>query len=190
MKVVFGLRNPGAEYEGTRHNVGVEVLAVLALRHGTTFKRGPLRVRADLAQLRLDGEKVLLAAGTSMMNQSGGPVSAVLAYHKAEPSDLLVIHDDIDLAFGRLRIQRGGGTGGHNGLKSIEKALGTSDWDRLKVGVGRPPGDRDPADHVLSPFSVREREEVDLQVTDAADVVERWVEDPDRAQELAARRIA
>lgn len=190
MKVVFGLRNPGSEYGGTRHNVGAEVLAVLALRHGGSFRRGPSRVRAELSTVRISDEQILLAAAMSFMNESGGPVSSVLTYHSSDASELLVVHDDIDLEFGRLRLQRGGGTGGHNGIKSVEKSLGTADFDRLKVGVGRPPGDRDPADHVLSKFSTRERDQVDVQVSDAADVVERWVQSPARAQELAAQRIS
>ncbi len=188
MKVVFGLRNPGSEYAGTRHNVGTEVLAALALRHDGRFRPGPLRLRSELASVRLSGEKVLLAAATTYMNQSGASVRAVLDYHKVGVDDLLVIHDDIDLDFGRLRLQRGGGTGGHNGLKSIRQHLSSDEFDRLKIGVGRPPGSRDPADYVLSRFTSRERDDVDLQVQDAADVVEQWVSDPVRAQEQAARR--
>ena len=100
----------------------------------------------------------------------------------------LVLHDDIDLPFGRLRLQEGGGTGGHNGLKSLEKSLGTREFSRLKIGVGRPPGRQDPAEYVLKRFSNTERNEVDLQVEDAADVVETWLGDPRRAQEMAAHR--
>jgi PTH1 family peptidyl-tRNA hydrolase len=188
VKVVVGLRNPGSDYEGTRHNVGSEVLAELANRQGERFKSKLMRTRSEIAEIRVDGEKVVLAAPLSFMNESGGPVTATLRYLKAELSDLLVIHDDIDLDFGRLRLQVGGGSGGHNGIRSLEKSLGTREFQRLKVGVGRPPGRQDPADFVLRRFSSKERPEADLIVVDAADVVERWITDPARAQELAARR--
>jgi PTH1 family peptidyl-tRNA hydrolase len=188
VKIVVGLRNPGSDYEGTRHNVGVEVLAELANRQGARFKSKSMRIRSEIAEIRVDGEKVVLAAPLSFMNESGGPVSATLRYLKAELADLLVIHDDIDLDFGRLRLQVGGGSGGHNGIRSLEKSLGTREFQRLKVGVGRPPGRQDPADFVLRRFSSQERPEVDLIVVDAADVVERWITDPARAQEMAAHR--
>lgn len=188
VKLVVGLRNPGAEYEGTRHNVGVEVLAVLGHRRDVRFKRGPSRVRCELGDMRIGSERALLAAPMSFMNESGGPVKAALDYHKMSVDDLLVLHDDIDLPFGRLRIQVGGGTGGHNGLKSLERSLGTRDFSRLKIGVGRPPGSQDPADYVLSRFSKVQRPEVDIQIEDAADVVEQWIEDPQKAQEMAAHR--
>jgi PTH1 family peptidyl-tRNA hydrolase len=122
------------------------------------------------------------------MNESGGSVRAALDHYRLTPADLLVIHDDIDLAFGRLRVQVGGGSGGHNGVRSLERAIGTKEFSRLKVGVGRPPGSQDPADFVLRRFAKRELPEVDLMIEDAADVVERWLDDRVRAQELAALR--
>lgn len=188
MKVVVGLRNPGSDYEGTRHNIGAEVLAELARRHGERFKAKMMRARSEIAELRVGSEKVVLVAPMSFMNESGGPVSATLRSMKADVADLLVIHDDIDLDFGRLRIQIGGGSGGHNGIRSLEKSLGTREFSRLKVGVGRPPGRQDPADFVLRRFGSKERVEADLLVVDAADVVESWVTDPHRAQEQAAHR--
>lgn len=190
MKVVVGLRNPGSDYVGTRHNIGAEVLAELARRAGERFKAKTMRTRSEIAEVRVGGEKVVLAAPLSFMNESGGPVSATLRHMKADISDLLVIHDDIDLDFGRLRLQIGGGSGGHNGIRSLEKSLGTRDFSRLKVGVGRPPGRQDPADFVLRKFGSKERPEADLMVSDAADVVEQWVLDPQRAQEMAAHRQA
>ena len=190
MKVVVGLRNPGSEYVGTRHNIGAEVLAEVARRAGERFKAKTMRTRSEIAEARVAGEKVVLAAPLSFMNESGGPVSATLRHVKADVADLLVIHDDIDLDFGRLRLQVGGGSGGHNGIRSLEKSLGTREFSRLKVGVGRPPGRQDPADFVLRRFGSKERPEADLIVSDAADVVERWVVDPLRAQELAAHRQA
>ncbi len=189
MKVVIGLRNPGPDYTGTRHNVGFEVASALVNRNAERFKRGPLRVRAEIGEVRVAGERVVVAVPMSFMNETGGPVSAVLKYYKADSSDLIVLHDDIDLAFGRLRLQRGGGAGGHNGIRSVEKALATGEFDRLKIGVGRPPGRVDAADHVLARFTKAERTEVDLMVEDGVDVIERWVEDPARAQEMAARRL-
>lgn len=188
VKVVVGLRNPGSEYEGTRHNVGAEVVAEVARRRDERFKAKTMRTRSEIAEVRIGSDKVLLAAPMSYMNESGGPVSATLRYVRADISDLLVIHDDIDLDFGRLRLQVGGGSGGHNGIRSLEKSLGTRDFSRLKVGVGRPPGRQDPADFVLRRFGTKERPEVDLVVGDAADVVERWVSDAQAAQELAAHR--
>lgn len=188
VKVVVGLRNPGSDYAGTRHNVGAEVVAEVAHRHGERFKAKAMRTRSEIAEVRIDSEKVVLAAPMSFMNESGGPVAATLRYVKADIGDLLVIHDDIDLDFGRLRLQVGGGSGGHNGIRSLEKSLGTRDFSRLKVGVGRPPGRQDPAEFVLRRFGTKERADVDLIVGDAADVVEQWVSDPQAAQELAAHR--
>jgi peptidyl-tRNA hydrolase, PTH1 family len=188
VKVVVGLRNPGSDYEGTRHNIGAEILGELAHRHGERFKAKMMRTRCEIAEIRLGAEKVVLALPLSFMNESGGPASAILRYVKSGVDELLVVHDDIDLDFGRLRIQVGGGSGGHNGIRSLERSLGTKEFSRLKVGVGRPPGRQDPADFVLRRFGTRERTEADLMVVDAADVVERWVTDPQRAQEQAAHR--
>ncbi len=186
MRLIVGLRNSGSDYRGTRHNVGAEVIEVLASRHGARLRRGPLRVRADAVSFRLGDEQVVLATPRSFMNTCGPAVASVLRYHKATPSDLLVVHDDIDLAFGKLRLQVGRGSGGHNGVRSIMKSLGTKDFARLKVGVGRPPGKMDPADYVLRPFTKAERPEADLMVAQAADVAERWVVDPEDAARVAA----
>ena len=186
MRVVCGLRNPGSEYKGTRHNLGYEVVEVLAGRWDTRLKRGPLRVRSELTAIA--DRDLILAAPSTYMNDSGRAVGSLLSYFKAAVDGLLVIHDDIDLALGRLRIQQGGGSGGHNGVRSLESHLGTREFWRLKMGVGRPPASQDPAEFVLHRFSPKEREEADLMVADAADVVERWLIDPVRAQELAAHR--
>lgn len=187
-RVVVGLRNPGSEYEGSRHNLGAEVIDELVRRHDLRIKRSSLRVRSEVADGRVAGHRVILAMPLSFMNQSGGPVSSILKYHKAPADQMLVLHDDIDLPFGRLRLQVGGGTGGHNGLRSLERSLGTREFNRLKMGVGRPPGSMDPAAFVLRRFSKSERAEIDILVQDAADVVEVWLDDPDRAQEMAAHR--
>ena len=187
-RAVVGLRNPGLDYVGTRHNVGFEVIEVLCARHGVNLSSGPSRVRADVASLRLDDERVVLGAPQAFMNESGRGVASLLSYFGIEVGDLLVAHDDIDLPFGRLKVQFGGGNAGHNGLKSVERSLGTNEFARLKVGVGRPPGRKDPAAHVLERFTRVEREEVDFLVDDGADVVEAWVTDPVKAQNLAGAR--
>ena len=188
MQVIVGLRNPGSEYTGTRHNVGAEVAGALASRWDVSLKRGPLRVRADLTRHVIHGRSVILAVPRTFMNTCGPAVVSVLRYYKAGPENLLVLHDDIDLPFARLRLQYARGTGGHNGVKSIVQSLGNNDFHRLKVGVGRPPGQMDPAAFVLRPFAKSEREEVDFLVQDAADVVEQWIEDPEAGVQLAARR--
>ena len=186
MRLIVGLRNPGSDYQGSRHNLGYEVLVALAGRLGVKLKRGPLRVRSEVASV--PGRELVLASPNTFMNDSGRAVGSLRSYYKIDSEDLLVLHDDIDLAFGRLRLQKAGGSGGHNGIRSLEQHLGTKDFWRLKLGVGRPPGNQDPAQYVLRRFTKDERSEVDLLVGDGADVVGRWLEDPPRAQELAAHR--
>ncbi|MEX1038380.1 MAG: aminoacyl-tRNA hydrolase [Acidimicrobiia bacterium] len=183
---MVGLRNPGSDYERTRHNVGFEVLECVLDRLGERLGRGPLRVHGQVAQSGYGDTKVMYLAPNRFMNESGDSVRAAALYYKVVAEDLLVIHDDIDLPFGRLRIQVGGGSGGHNGIRSVEKSLGTKDFSRLKVGVGRPPGSVDPATYVLKTFSRKERPAVDLMVEMGADVVELWLTDRPRAQEKAA----
>jgi len=186
--MVVGLRNPGAGYEGTRHNAGYEVVARIAVRHDIRFSRAPSRVRCEVAQLGVGDSRVLYVVPSTFMNDSGSAVRAAAGYYGIDLSRVLVVHDDIDLPFGRLRLQVNGGSGGHNGIRSLEKALGTPDFSRLKFGVGRPPGSMDPADFVLRPFSKAERVEVDVVIEEAADVVEQWPTNPARAQEMAALR--
>lgn len=187
MRAVVGLRNPGPEYALTRHNVGFEVVEAVASAHHTRLGKGPSRTRCETAELRIADERVVLAAPLSYMNQSGGPVRALLDYFGIAVDDLLVVHDDIDLPFGRLKIQVSGGTGGHNGLRSIENSLGP-DFVRLKIGVGRPPGRMDPADFVLRRFTRAERTEVDLLVEEAAEVAIDWVVDLEAATRRAGER--
>lgn len=187
-RVVIGLRNPGPDYEGTRHNSGYEVLARVLERAGEKLGRGPSRVRAQITQVGSGDSRLLYAVPMTYMNESGRAVRALLDYFGLSPQSILVVHDDIDLPFGRLRLQVGGGTGGNNGVRSIETALGTRDFSRLKIGVGRPPGQMDPADFVLRPFTKAERSEVEMMIEDAADVIEVWPIDPVRAQEMAALR--
>lgn len=188
MRIVVGLRNPGVDYEGTRHNVGSEVVARFLERLGESPGRAPSRISGMVAQTGIGDNRTLFLLPFTFMNESGRVVRSALGYYKVAPEDLLVVHDDIDLPFGRLRLQVGGGSGGHNGIRSVEAALGTSDFSRLKLGVDRPPGMQDPADYVLRPFSKSERPDVDVMVEDAADVVERWLEDRSGAREQAALR--
>lgn len=188
VQIVVGLRNPGADYDLTRHNVGYEVVDAFLARSGESLRRGPSRIRAQVATLGAGDGRTVVLVPTTYMNESGRSVRAALDYFKLSAQDMLVVHDDIDLPFGRLRLQVGGGSGGHNGIRSLESAVGTRDFSRLKLGVGRPPGSKDPADYVLERFSKAERSEVDLQVQDAADVVDRWLSNREAAQEQAALR--
>ncbi|AHH21408.1 aminoacyl-tRNA hydrolase [Nocardia nova] len=169
--LVVGLGNPGTEYERTRHNAGFLVADVLAERIGGRFtvhkKSG-----ADLLEARLDGRKILLAKPRSYMNLSGRPVAALARFFSVPPTEVIVVHDELDLPFGSIRLKRGGGEGGHNGLRSISNALSTKDYLRVRFGVGRPPGRQDPADFVLKPFSAAERKEVPVLVEQTADAVE------------------
>ncbi|WP_328406113.1 aminoacyl-tRNA hydrolase [Nocardia sp. NBC_00403] len=169
--LVVGLGNPGPEYERTRHNVGFMVADVLAERVGGRFavhkKSG-----ADLLQARLDGRQVLIAKPRSFMNLSGRPVAALARFFSVPLTEVIVIHDELDLPFGAVRLKRGGGEGGHNGLRSVSSALTTKDYLRVRFGVGRPPGRQDPADYVLKPFSAPERKEVPVIVEQTADAVE------------------
>ncbi|GAB3209694.1 aminoacyl-tRNA hydrolase [Nocardia tengchongensis] len=169
--LVIGLGNPGSEYERTRHNVGFLVADLLAERVGGRFtvhkKSG-----ADLLEARLDGRKVLLAKPRTYMNLSGRPVAALAKFFSVPATEVIVVHDELDLPFGQIRLKRGGGEGGHNGLRSISQALTTKDYLRVRFGIGRPPGRQDPADYVLKPFSAPERKEVPVIVEQTADAVE------------------
>jgi PTH1 family peptidyl-tRNA hydrolase len=188
VRMVVGLRNPGSDYEGTRHNAGFEIVARVAGRHDARFARAPSRIRSEVAQIAAGESRVLCLVPSTFMNDSGSPVRAAVDYYGVDLSRLLVVHDDIDLAFGRLRLQVDGGSGGHNGIRSLETALGTPEFSRLKIGVGRPPGSMDPAEFVLRPFTKTERVEVEVILEEAADVAELWLNDPVGAQEMAALR--
>lgn len=188
VRLIVGLRNPGSDYEGTRHNVGGEVVSAAVAATPSTFGRAPRQIRGLIAKTGLGDHQVQYLLPNTFMNESGGPVVAAMRYFKVDGGAVLVVHDDIDLEFGRLRVQQGRGSGGHNGIRSVETALGSNDFWRLKVGVGRPPGSQDPADFVLRPFAKSEQPEVELMVADAADVVDRWLTNPALAQEQAAHR--
>jgi len=185
MQIIVGLRNPGRAYEATRHNVGAEAVTTLGISHGASWRKRPLRPRCETAAVRVGGRRVLLGMPLRMMNVSGGPVSYLVRYNRAATEDVLVIHDDIDLPFGRLRFRPGGSAGGHNGVKSVARALGSEGFWRLKIGVGRPPSGMDPAAYVLKPFRRTERDVIDQAVEKSAELAEMWVENP-----LAARQAA
>jgi peptidyl-tRNA hydrolase, PTH1 family len=168
--LIAGLGNPGAEYAGNRHNCGFMVADVLAGRIGARFKRD--RSRAVVAAGRLASCPVTLAKPQTFMNLSGGPVAALRSFYKIPTERIVVIHDDLDLEFETIRLKLGGGDGGHNGLRSVTAALGTRDYLRTRVGIGRPPGRMDPADFVLRDFSAAERKLLPLVLERAADAVE------------------
>ncbi|HET8616991.1 MAG TPA: aminoacyl-tRNA hydrolase [Actinomycetales bacterium] len=175
--LVVGLGNPGPEYAGNRHNVGAMVLDVLAQRVGGSFRRH--KARAVVVEGRLGvlpggapGPRVVLAKPSSYMNSSGGPVAGLRQFFGIEPAHVVAVHDELDIPFGDVRLKLGGGEGGHNGLRSLTQSLGTRDYLRVRVGVGRPPGRMDAADYVLRDFSSAERKELPLLLVQAADAVE------------------
>lgn len=170
--LVVGLRNPGSRYEATRHNVGGESVAVLASRLGSSFKKARRFIRAEVAEVRIGERPVVLALPRAFMNEAGTAVAPLCRYYAIPPQRLLVVHDDIDLPFAKLRIQEGRSPGGHNGVASVVQSLKTREFWRLKLGVGRPPGRQDPAEYVLRRFSGAQREEVDLMIQYGADLIE------------------
>jgi PTH1 family peptidyl-tRNA hydrolase len=168
--LVVGLGNPGPGYSGNRHNVGFMVIDLLAGRMGGRFKAH--KSRSDVLEGRLAGERVVLAKPRSYMNDSGGPVSAVRDFFKTPLERVLVVHDELDLPYGGLRLKLGGGDNGHNGLRSIRRSLGSGDFNRVRFGIGRPPGSMDAAAFVLRDFGTVERKELELNIDRAADAVE------------------
>ncbi|BBZ30076.1 peptidyl-tRNA hydrolase [Mycolicibacterium madagascariense] len=169
--LVVGLGNPGPRYETTRHNVGFLVADVLADRLGSDFKVHK-KSGALLTTGRLGGRSVVLAKPRVFMNESGRQVGPLAKFHSVAPADVITIHDELDIDFGRIRLKLGGGEGGHNGLRSVASALGTRDFQRVRVGIGRPPGRKDPATFVLENFTAAERPELGLLVEHAADATE------------------
>jgi len=168
--LIAGLGNPGPEYAGNRHNAGFMVADLLAERTGARFKRD--RSRAAVASGRLAGFPVTLAKPMTFMNLSGRPVATLRTFYKIPPERIVVVHDELDLPFGALRLKQGGGDNGHNGLRSVTAALGTRDYFRVRVGIGRPAGRMDPADFVLHDFSAAERKLVPEVLERAADATE------------------
>ena len=169
--LVVGLGNPGPQYAKTRHNVGFMVADLLAARMGASFKVHK-RSGAEVATGRLGGRSVVLAKPRTYMNESGRHVGPLAKFFSVAPRDVVVVHDELDIDFGKVRLKLGGGEGGHNGLRSIANALGTKDFQRVRIGIGRPPGRKDPAAFVLEPFSATERAEVPTLCELAADACE------------------
>ncbi|SDQ49031.1 aminoacyl-tRNA hydrolase [Thermostaphylospora chromogena] len=172
--LVVGLGNPGPQYAGNRHNAGFMVLDELASRDGGRFKVH--KARAEVVEGRIAGHPAVLAKPLSYMNLSGGPVKALAGFYKIEPARIIVVHDELDIPYGALRAKLGGGDNGHNGLKSITKALATRDYLRVRFGIGRPPGRMDPADYVLRDFATAERKDLPLLVDRAADMVDSLID--------------
>ena len=185
--LVVGLGNPGPTYAGHRHNIGYLVTDELADRLDGKW-RSHKSGRADVVEGRLPGRgnsqspgapgpRVVLARARTYMNESGGPVKALAAFYKVPPDHVIAIHDELDIAFDTMRVKLGGGDNGHNGLKSMRSSLGTGDFYRLRVGIGRPPGRQEVHDFVLSNFSTVERKVVPFVVDTAADAIETLVAD-------------
>ncbi|GAB2813810.1 aminoacyl-tRNA hydrolase [Actinocorallia aurea] len=168
--LVVGLGNPGPKYEATRHNAGAMVVDLLAERTGGRFKAH--KSRCDVVEGRLAGVRAVLAKPRSYMNESGGPVKALRDFYKIPDERLLVVHDELDIDFGAVRLKQGGGDNGHNGLRSITRSLGSKEYLRLRFGVGRPPGRMDAAAFVLKDFAVAERRELPYFLDRAADAAE------------------
>ena len=184
VSLIVGLRNPGSNYDGTRHNLGGEVIEGVA--PGQRLKRARLGIRADVAEVRFGDARTLIAVPRTFMNQAGTAVQPLARYYGVGLDDLLIVHDDIDLPFGKIRAQLGGGVGGHNGVRSVVGSLDSKDFWRLKVGVGRPPQRVDPADYVLERFSKAERVEMDDVIMGAARVAEIFaIEGGEAARQLA-----
>ena len=186
-KLIVGLRNPGSRYDGTRHNVGAEV--VEAVSPELRFKRARLGIRADVASLRIGETRTVLALPRTFMNECGQSIAPLVRYEHVDGDRLLVVHDDIDLPFAKLKVQFGGGAGGHNGIRSIVNSLGTNEFWRLKIGVGRPPDRIDPADYVLNRFAKVERASVDDAVIRSLRVVEVFAIDGGDAARQAAGEL-
>jgi len=168
--LVVGLGNPGEQYDKTRHNVGAEVVEILARRHGGKLRKQKERSLTD--EVNVGGKRLALAIPMTYMNLSGEAVAPLVRRYGVEPAQLVVVQDEMDFELGRLQVKNGGGLAGHNGLKSIVAHLHTQDFVRVRIGIGKPPGQRQGADHVLRRFSKTERKEIDVTLEEAADAVE------------------
>jgi PTH1 family peptidyl-tRNA hydrolase len=175
--LIVGLGNPGPRYELTRHNVGQLVVDELAARRGEGFRAHKAQARVAETWLRPGGAKLILAKPNTFMNVSGGPVAGLARFYGVEPENVVVIHDELDIPFDTIKLKSGGGHGGHNGVRDVAKALDSTEFARVRVGIGRPAGRQDPADWVLDPFGATERKNLPILIGDAADAVEQLVEE-------------
>jgi PTH1 family peptidyl-tRNA hydrolase len=173
--LVVGLGNPGSEHAKNRHNLGFMVADLLAARMGAAFKVHK-KSGAEVVTGRLAGRPVVLAKPRVYMNESGRQVGPLAKFYSVTPADVIVIHDELDIDFGKIRLKTGGGEGGHNGLRSIANSLGSKEFQRVRIGIGRPPGRKDPAAFVLENFSAGERDEVPLICEQAADATQMLIE--------------
>lgn len=174
--LVAGLGNPGERFANTRHNIGAMVAADLAGRSSERFRKVRF-IPLDVAEMRVDDETVYLATSQRYMNEAGPSYASFARKRDVGADHVIAVHDDIDLAFGALKVKAGGSSAGHNGLKSLQSALGTPEFLRVRLGVGRPPGRQDPADFVLDPFAKREQADADILIAEAADAVLSLVRD-------------
>jgi PTH1 family peptidyl-tRNA hydrolase len=174
--LVVGLGNPGAEYAGSRHNAGADVVRLLADRHGGSLRRS--KERAEVAEVRIAEQRVTLAVPQTYMNLSGEAVGLLVRRHGIEdPERIVIVHDELDLPLGRMKVKQGGGLAGHNGLRSIKAHLHTDEFLRVRIGIGKPPGGKEQgADHVLRRPGKADRTELEIVVVEAADAVESIVE--------------
>jgi PTH1 family peptidyl-tRNA hydrolase len=176
--LVAGLGNPGDQYAATRHNVGQMVIDQLVKRH--SVKLSSHKSRTHIAAYKLgvgiDAHQIILAKSTSYMNESGGPIKALANFYSIEPTNIIVLHDELDIGYSVIRSKLGGGDNGHNGLKSMTSAFDTPDYYRVRLGIGRPMGQQDPADFVLKQFSKEEKKDLDEFIERGADVVESLIE--------------
>jgi PTH1 family peptidyl-tRNA hydrolase len=174
--LVVGLANPGTEYEGTRHNVGAEVVRLVAARHGASLRKGKERALVD--EVNVGGQRLALAIPLTYMNLSGEAVAPLVRRHGIEdPERLVIVHDELDLPVGRLKLKLGGGLAGNNGLKSVKAHLHTADFARIRIGIGKPPGRTEGVNHVLKRPGKADRAELDVVVAEAADAVEMILSD-------------
>lgn len=174
--LIVGLGNPGPDYSANRHNVGQMALSVLASRLNASFKSHKSNAQVAEARLGLGGPKIILAKSNGYMNTSGGPVSSLLKFYDAPLSNLIVLHDELDIDAAAIRVKQGGGHAGHNGLRDIISACGSNEFARVRIGIGRPPGQMQTADFVLKDFSSAEKKELPLTLELAADAVEQIVQ--------------
>lgn len=174
--LVVGLGNPGEKYSETRHNIGARVAERLAERLSTRLRKVRF-IALEVAEASLGGERIYIARPQAFMNVSGPPAASFAKRRKVEVDHVIAVHDEIDLAFGALKVKIGGSTAGHNGLRSLQQALGSPDFLRVRLGVGRPPGRKDAANHVLDRFTKAERDEVELLIEEGADAVETLIRD-------------
>jgi PTH1 family peptidyl-tRNA hydrolase len=188
--LVVGLGNPGPDYASNRHNVGQMVLAELADRASASFRSHKTNSTVAEGRTGLEGPRLVLAKPNSFMNLSGGPVASLLNFYRIEPAKLIVVHDELDIPFDRIKIKFGGGHGGHNGIRDIISAIDTGDFTRVRVGIGRPPGRQSAADFVLRDFGSTERAVLPNLLTDAADAVESIARDGLTTAQLRFHTVA